>query len=74
MYASSASELVTEILEYAPVKIELTPLEKEALYAGIMLDTKNFTFKTGVRTFEACAYLRKCGVNIIRVFKIRNNE
>ena len=69
VYASSASELVTEILEYAPVKIELTPLEKEALYAGIMLDTKNFTFKTGVRTFEACAYLRKCGVNIIRVKK-----
>ena len=69
VYASSASELVTEILEYSPVKIELTPLEKEALYAGIMLDTKNFTFKTGVRTFEACAYLRKCGVNIIRVKK-----
>jgi c-di-AMP phosphodiesterase-like protein len=69
VYASSASELVTEILEYSPVKVELTPLEKETLYAGIMLDTKNFTFKTGVRTFEACAYLRKCGVNIIRVKK-----
>ena len=41
----------------------------EALYAGIMLDTKNFTFKTGVRTFEACAYLRKCGVDIIKVKK-----
>ena len=41
----------------------------EALYAGIMLDTKNFTFKTGVRTFEAAAYLRKCGVDIIKVKK-----
>ncbi len=69
VYASSASELVTEILEYSPVKVELTTIEKEALYAGIMLDTKNFTFKTGVRTFEACAYLRKCGVNIIKVKK-----
>ena len=39
------------------------------LYAGIMMDTKNFTFKTGVRTFEAAAYLRKCGVDIIKVKK-----
>lgn len=69
VYASSASELVTEILEYSQVKVELTTIEKEALYAGIMLDTKNFTFKTGVRTFEVCAYLRKCGVNIIKVKK-----
>lgn len=69
VYASSASELVTEILEYAPSKIELTSLEMDALYAGIMLDTKEFTFKTGVRTFEAAAYLRKCGVDIIKVKK-----
>ena len=69
VYASSASELVTEILEYSQVEIELTTLEIEALYAGIMLDTKNFTFKTGVRTFEAAAYLRKCGVDIIKVKK-----
>ena len=59
VYASSACELVTEILEYAPKEIELTTIEAEALYAGIMMDTKNFTFKTGVRTFEAAAYLRK---------------
>ncbi len=69
VYASSASELVTEILEYSQLEIELTPIEVEALYAGIMLDTKNFTFKTGVRTFEAAAYLRKCGVDIIKVKK-----
>ena len=69
VYASSAAELVTEILEYSQLEIELTTLEIEALYAGIMLDTKNFTFKTGVRTFEAAAYLRKCGVDIIKVKK-----
>lgn len=69
VYASSASELVTEILEYATNEIELSNLEAESLYAGIMMDTKNFTFKTGVRTFEAAAYLRKCGVDIIKVKK-----
>ena len=69
VYASSASELVTEILEYAQTNITLTTLEAESLYAGIMMDTKNFTFKTGVRTFEAAAYLRKCGVDIIKVKK-----
>lgn len=69
VYASSASELVTEVIQYLPIEIELTQIEIEALYAGIMLDTKEFTFKTGVRTFEAAAYLRKCGVDIIRVKK-----
>ncbi len=69
VYASSAAELVTEILEYAQQEIELTTIEAEGLYAGIMMDTKNFTFKTGVRTFEAAAYLRKCGVDIIKVKK-----
>ena len=69
VYASSASELVTEILEYSQLDIELEPIEVEALYAGITLDTKNFTFKTGVRTFEAAAYLRKAGVDIIKVKK-----
>ena len=69
VYASSASELVTELLEYAQTEISLTTLEAEALYAGIMMDTKSFTFKTGVRTFEAAAYLRKCGVDIIKVKK-----
>ncbi|MBO6243668.1 MAG: DHH family phosphoesterase, partial [Clostridia bacterium] len=69
VYASSAAELVTELLQYVEGKIELKTIEAESLYAGIMMDTKNFTFKTGVRTFEAAAYLRRCGVDIIRVKK-----
>lgn len=69
VYASSAAELVTELLQYAEVHVDLRTIEAESLYAGIMMDTKNFTFKTGVRTFEAAAYLRRCGVNIIRVKK-----
>ena len=69
VYASSAAELVTEILQYVETKVELKKIEAESLYAGIMMDTKNFTFKTGVRTFEAAAYLRRCGVDIIRVKK-----
>ena len=69
VYASSAAELVTELIQYAETKVELTTIEAESLYAGIMMDTKNFTFKTGVRTFEAAAYLRRCGVDIIRVKK-----
>ncbi len=69
VYASSAAELVTELLQYAGTKIQLKTIEAESLYAGIMMDTKNFTFKTGVRTFEAAAYLRKCGIDIIRVKK-----
>lgn len=69
VYASSASELVAELLQYTQKEIELKTTEAEALYAGIMMDTKNFTFKTGVRTFEAAAYLRRCGVDIIKVKK-----
>ena len=69
VYASSAAELVTEIIQYAQDTIKLTLLEAESLYGGIMVDTKDFTFKTGVRTFEAAAYLRKCGVDIIKVKK-----
>ena len=69
VYASSAAELVTELLQYVDVKVELKTIEAESLYAGIMMDTKNFTFKTGVRTFEAAAYLRRCGVDIIKVKK-----
>ena len=68
-YASSSAELVVEILQYSEDNIELKEVEVEALYAGIILDTKNFTFKTGVRTFEAAAYLRKFGVDIIKVKK-----
>ena len=60
-YASSASEMVTEVIQYIADKPKLRTLEAEALLAEIMLDTKNFSFKTGVRTFEAAAFLRKCG-------------
>lgn len=69
VYASSAAELVTEIIQYAKDDIALTLIEAESLYGGIMVDTKDFTFKTGVRTFEAAAYLRKYGVDIIKVKK-----
>jgi c-di-AMP phosphodiesterase-like protein len=69
VYASSAAELVTEIIQYATDDVKLTLIEAESLYGGIMVDTKDFTFKTGVRTFEAAAYLRKFGVDIIRVKK-----
>ena len=68
-YASSASELVTEIIEYGTNNVQLKQIEAESLYAGIMVDTKNFTFKTGVRTFEAAAYLRKYGIDIIKIKK-----
>ena len=69
VYASSTSELVSEIIQYAQDDIELKLIEAESLYGGIMVDTKDFTFKTGVRTFEAAAYLRKFGVDIIKVKK-----
>lgn len=69
VYASSTAELVTEIIQYARDNITLNLIEAESLYGGIMVDTKDFTFKTGVRTFEAAAYLRKYGVDIIRVKK-----
>ena len=62
-YASSTSELVTEILTYMSDKINLTKLEAECLLAGITVDTKNFTFQTGVRTFEAASTLKSCGAD-----------
>ena len=62
-YASSTSELVTEILQYISDNVKLHIHEAEALMAGIITDTKNFTFKTGVRTFEAASYLRKAGAD-----------
>jgi len=68
-YASSASELITEILQYID-DVELKKSEAEALYAGIFMDTKNFTFKTGVRTFEAASYLKRRGVDTIEVKKL----
>lgn len=69
VYASSAAELVSELLQYTKNNAELTKFEAESLYAGIMVDTKNFTFKTGVRTFEAAAFLRKNDIDIIKIKK-----
>jgi len=66
-YASSTCEMITEILQYTSNKMSLTKFEAEALYAGMIVDTKNFTFKTGVRTFEAASFLRKQGVDTIAV-------
>lgn len=69
-YASSTCEMVTEILQYIDDKIELKKLEAEAIYAGIAIDTKHFTFKTGVRTFEAASFLRKYGVDTVAIKKM----
>lgn len=68
-YASSTSELIIELLNYMVQNITLHPLEVEAMYAGILIDTKYFTFKTGTRTFDAAAFLRKQGVDTISVRK-----
>lgn len=64
-YASSTSELVTEILQYMFEKTKVKQIEAEALLAGIFIDTKNFSFQTGVRTFEAASFLRKLGADTI---------
>ncbi len=66
-YASSASEMVTEIIQYISENTNIDSLVAEALLAGITLDTKNFSFKTGVRTFEAAAFLRKLGADTVSV-------
>lgn len=62
-YASSTAEMVTEIVQYFSERLRLRPLEAEALMAGVTIDTKGFSFKTGVRTFEAASYLRRAGAN-----------
>lgn len=69
-YASSTSELVTEILEYMDPDMNLTTFEAEAMLAGIVVDTKNFTFQTGVRTFEAASILRRNGADPSKVSKL----
>ena len=66
-YASSTCEMVTELLEYMNVGEALTKAEAQCLYTGILLDTKNFMLKTGVRTFEAASYLRKMGLDTVAV-------
>lgn len=69
-YASSACEMVAEILQYLQDNVKLKPVEADAMYAGMVVDTNNFLQKTGVRTFEAAAFLRKQGADVIRVKKM----
>jgi len=73
VYASSTSELVTELLMCLE-DVKLEPREAEAMFSGIVIDTKNFTFKTGVRTFEASAYLKKSGLDITEVKHLFQND
>lgn len=69
-YASSTCEMVAEILQYIGEGFKLKPLEADAMYAGIMIDTNNFLTKTGVRTFEAAAYLRRNGADVTKIRKL----
>ena len=73
-YASSTAELVTELLEYQPEEEKLTKLEATALIAGIIVDTKSFTLRTGARTFEAASYLRTNGADTILVQKLLKED
>lgn len=73
-YASSACEMVAEMLQYIEEKVKLRPLEADAMYAGIVIDTDNFLTKTGVRTFEAASYLRRCGADVVRVRKMFRSD
>ena len=69
-YASSACEMVSEILQYTGENIKVRPEEADAIYGGIVVDTNNFTNRSGVRTFEAAAFLRRCGADVTRVRKL----
>lgn len=69
-YASSASELITEMIQYIGEKVKLKAVEADALLAGITVDTNNFSMKTGTITFEAAAFLKRCGADGIRVRKL----
>ena len=73
-YASSAAELVTELLEYAVEKKDVLPIEAKSLMAGIFLDTKSFNVRTGERTFEAAAFLRQLGADTVEVKKLLQND
>ena len=73
-YASSASEMVSEVLQYISDHVKLMPDEADCLYAGMMIDTNNFMTKTGVRTFEAAAYLRRNGADVTRVRKMFRDD
>ena len=73
-YASSACEMVTEVFQYIKDGAKLSPKEAQAVYAGMVLDTKNFSMKTGVRTFEAASFLRRMGVDTVNVKRIFQND
>ncbi len=73
-YASSTCEMISEVLQYFTENIKLEPAEADCIYAGILIDTNNFMTKTGVRTFEAAAYLRRCGADVTRVRKLHRND
>lgn len=73
-YASSACEMIAEVLQYFSENIKLEPGEADCIYAGILIDTNNFMTKTGVRTFEAAAYLRRAGAEVTRVRKMLRND
>jgi len=73
-YASSACEMVSEILQYTGENIKVRPEEADAIYGGIVVDTNNFTNRTGVRTFEAAAFLRRCGADVTRVRKLLRDD
>ena len=73
-YASSACEMVTEILQYVSDGIKIPQLEADCMYSGMMIDTNNFMTKTGVRTFEAAAYLRRAGADVTRVRKLFRDD
>ena len=74
VYASSTSEMVTEIVQYMVEKPNITAIEAQGLLAGIFMDTKNFTFKTGVRTFEAASFLKSLGADPIEVKKMFSDD
>ncbi|MCR5510015.1 MAG: DHH family phosphoesterase [Lachnospiraceae bacterium] len=73
-YASSACELVSEILQYTGSNTRMRPEEADCMYAGMVIDTNNFTSKTGVRTFEAAAYLRRNGADVVKVRKLFRDD
>ena len=73
-YSSSTCEMVAEVLQYIVDDIKFPSVEADCLYAGIMIDTRNFMNRTGVRTFEAAAYLRRCGADITRVRKMFRDD
>ena len=73
-YASSACEMVAEVLQYFQDGFKISSTEADCIYAGILIDTNNFMTKTGVRTFEAAAYLKRCGADVTRVRKMLRND